>query len=223
MEHAALRARLLALFPVFGSISGQALDEVLKFGQVRKLTPGSLLFSAGNPCTGFPMLLSGTVRVVKASPNGREVQLYRVQPGEACIMSTGCLLGNVEYGASGIAETEVTVFSLAPKLFGDLMAREEGFRRWVFALSSERLSGMMELVEAITFQRLDRRLAAHLVNSGPVLNVSQQKLADDLGTVREMVGRVLRSFEERGLVELGRNQVKVLDAPALQAIAGSGD
>jgi CRP/FNR family transcriptional regulator len=219
MDAAALKDRLLALFPVFGSISREALEQVLASAQVRKLKAGSALFSAGNPCSGFPMLLSGTVRVTKSAPTGREVQLYRVRPGEACIMSTGCLLGDVEYGASGIAESDVTVLALPPRLFSEMMAREESFRRWVFSLFSERLCGMMELIEAVAFQRLDRRLALHLAGSGPVLHVSQQKLADDLGTVREIVGRVLRSFEDRGLVELGRNQIKVLDAAALRALA----
>ncbi len=219
MEAAALRQALLERFPVFGEISRQVLERVLRAAQVRTLAAASPLFSAGNPCTGFPMLLSGSVRVSKAAANGREVQLYRVYPGEACIMSTGCLLGDIEYGASGTAETEVVVFTLPPALFAEMMAREESFRRWVFTLFSERLSGMMELVEAVAFQRLDRRLAAYLLENAPLLQVSQQKLADDLGTVREMVGRVLRSFEDRGLVELGRNQIKVLDPGELRAIA----
>lgn len=221
MDAASLKEKLLAQFPVFASISREALERVLNAGQVRTLAAGRLLFGAGNPCGGFPMLLSGSVRVFKAGENGREVQLYRVHPGEACIMSTGCLLGDIEYGASGTAESEVEVFTLPPVLFGEMMAREESFRRWIFTLFSERLSAMMELVEAVAFQRLDRRLAAHLLENAPLLQASQQKLADDLGTVREMIGRALRNFEDRGLVELGRNQVKVLDLPALRAIAGS--
>ncbi len=214
-----LRGELLRLFPVFARIAPASLDEVLQASAVRRLAAGRLMFASGNPCDGFPLLIDGSVRVTRTSPGGREVQLYRVRPGEACIMSTGCLLSEVEYGASGVAESDVTVLTIPPRLFGELMAREEPFRRWVFGLFSERLSGLMELVEAISFQRLDRRLAAALIAGGPVLQVTQQKLADDLGTVREMVGRVLRSFEDRGLVELSRSQIRVLDAAALRDIA----
>ncbi|HWQ38816.1 MAG TPA: Crp/Fnr family transcriptional regulator [Burkholderiales bacterium] len=220
MDAATLRQELLARFPVFGSVSREALERVLASGRTRTLRAGSLLFDTGKPCTGFPLLLSGTVRVAKAAPNGREVRLYRVQPGEACIMSTGCLLGEVDYSATGIAESDVVVFVLPPALFTELMAREEAFRKWVFGLFSERLSGMMELVEAVTFQHLDRRLAAFLARRGPLVVASQQQLADELGTVREIVGRLLRSFEDRGLVELGRGQVRVVDAAGLAAIAG---
>lgn len=212
-------SELLRLFPVFSAISPKARDEVLRASAIRTLHAGNLMFTSGNPCGGFPLLIAGTVRVIKAAPNGREVQLYRVRPGEACIMSTGCLLTSVEYGASGVAETDVTVLTIPPRLFNRLMAEEEAFRLWVFGLFSERLSGLMELVEAITFQRLDRRVAAALIEAGPVVQITQQKLADDLGTVREMVGRVLRNFEDRGLVELSRNQIKLLDKTTLQAIA----
>mgnify|MGYP002624798047 FL=1 len=214
-----LRGELLRLFPVFARIAPASLDEVLQASAVRRLAAGRLMFASGNPCDGFPLLIDGSVRVTRTSPGGREVQLYRVRPGEACIMSTGCLLSEVEYGAARVAESDVPVPTVPPRLFGELMAREEPFRRWVFGLFSERLSGLMELVEAISFQRLDRRLAAALIAGGPVLQVTQQKLADDLGTVREMVGRVLRSFEDRGLVELSRSQIRVLDAAALRDIA----
>lgn len=214
--------RLAAVFPVFAAMSAERRARIAREAQSRRVSSGALLFSAGNPCAGFPLLLEGTVRVAKLGDSGREVQLYKVRPGEACIMSTGCLLGDVEYGATGTAEGDVTVLIVPPHLFNELMREDETFRRWVFSLFSERLSGLMELVEAVAFQRLDRRLAAHLLAEGPVVQSTQQKLADDLGTVREIVGRVLRSFEDRGLVELSRSQIRVLDRAGLEAIAGSG-
>ncbi|MEX0960004.1 MAG: Crp/Fnr family transcriptional regulator [Burkholderiales bacterium] len=214
-------ARLIELFPVFGEMPPPARERVLREAQLRRVPAGTPMFSAGNPCSGFPLLIDGTVRVARLGANGREVQLYKVHPGEACIMSTGCLLGDVEYGATGTAEDAVTVVMLPPRLFNELMRDDDAFRRWVFALFSERLSGMMELVEAVAFQRLDRRIAAQLIASGPVVHTTQQKLADDLGTVREIIGRVLRNFEDRGLVELSRSQIRILDRPGLEAIAGA--
>lgn len=218
MNATALRSELLALFPVFAGLPAEELDRVLSAAVFRTVRSGSELFSSGSPCSGFPMLLSGTVRVTRSNPQGREVQLYRVKPGESCIMSTGCLLGGIDYGASGTAESDVRLVVLPPALFNELMAKNPAFRQYVFALFSERLAGMMELVEAVTFQRLDRRLAALLLEHGEVARVTQQKLADDLGTVREMVGRVLRNFEDRGLVALGREQVRIVDPAGLRAV-----
>jgi CRP/FNR family transcriptional regulator len=213
-----LRTELLELFPVFAGMPAAELDRILDASSIRTVKTGASVFSSGSPCSGFPMLLSGSVRVTRINPQGREVQLYRVKPGESCIMSTGCLLGDIEYGATGIAESEVRLVVLPPTLFNQLMANNVAFRHYVFALFSERLAGMMELVEAVTFQRLDRRLAALLLERGEVVHASQQKLADDIGTVREMVGRVLRNFEDRGLVALGREQVRVVNPEGLRAV-----
>lgn len=215
------RERLSKIFPVFTKMPAPTLERILREAQLRRVAGGTPMFSAGNPCSGFPLLLEGTVRVARLGANGREVQLYKVHPGEACIMSTGCLLGDVQYGATGTAEESVTVIMLPPKLFGELMRDDDAFRRWVFSLFSERLSGMMELVEAVAFQRLDRRLAAYLVESGPVVHTTQQQLADDLGTVREIVGRMLRNFEDRGLVELSRSQIRIRDRAGLEALAAT--
>jgi len=213
-----LESELLKLFPVLAEMPAAEADRILSAATMRTVKSGTALFSAGNPCNGFPMLVSGTVRVTKTNPQGREVQLYRVKPGESCIMSTGCLLGDVEYGATGTAETDVTLATLPSALFNELMAGNPPFRRYVFALFSERLSGMMELVEAVSFQHLDQRLAGLLLGRGAIVQSSQQKLADDLGTVREIVGRVLRNFEDRGLVTLGREQIRILDPDGLRAI-----
>lgn len=218
MNATSLKNELLEQFAVFAGMPAAELDRILAASSVRTVKAGAALFSSGSPCSGFPMVLSGTVRVTRINPQGREVQLYRVKPGESCIMSTGCLLGDIEYGATGIAESDVKLVVLPPALFNQLMSENVTFRHYVFALFSERLAGMMELVEAVTFQRLDRRLAALLLERGKVVHASQQKLADDIGTVREMVGRVLRNFEDRGLVALGREQVRVINPEGLRAV-----
>lgn len=93
--------------------------------------------------------------------------------------------------------------------------QSEPFRRFVFGMYGERLGEVMELVEAVAFQRLDARLAQLLIRRGPVLQATHQSIADELGSVREIVSRLLRSFEERGWVRLERERVTVLDPKAL--------
>ena len=137
MNQVHLRQRILELFPVFSSLPPAVLDEVLNRGQVRQAPKGTVLFKANSPCRGFSLLLSGTVRVVQLGASGRELELYRVRPGEGCVITTSCLLGRTDYTATGIAETEVTVFSIPPGLFNDLIAREEPFRDYIFGLFSK--------------------------------------------------------------------------------------
>ena len=214
-----IKTRLLELFPVFRQLSPATLDAILRDAAVRQAPAASVLFEAASPCTGFPMLLEGRVRVVKTAPNGREVQLYRITPGESCLLSSSCLLGGSTYSATGIAETAVTMIALPPAQFHSLLAEHKAFRDYVFSLFSERLADLMSLVEAVTFYKLDQRLAALLLGKGEVLRTTHQNLADELGSVREMVSRLLANFQDRGWVALGREQIRITDAAALRKLA----
>jgi CRP/FNR family transcriptional regulator len=214
-----LRRRLVQRFPLFADLPAALLDELVATALEVHAPAGSVLFDERQPCAGFPLVLEGDIRVTKAAPSGRGILLYRVGPGEGCILSGGCLLGNSSYSATGVAETDVTLLRIPPPLFQKLMMQSEPFRRFVFGMYGERLSEVMELVEAVAFQRLDARLAQLLIRRGPVVQATHQSLADELGSVREIVSRLLRSFEERGWVRLERERVTLLDLKALAAHA----
>jgi CRP/FNR family transcriptional regulator len=220
-----LAQRLAELFPELAGARPELLERIVARSAYRKVPPGTTMFSERAPCTGFPLVLSGSVRVAQQYPNGRELQLYRVKAGESCLLSGSCLLGNSHYPATGTTETDVEMLVLPPDAFRALVAEDETFRSYVFSLFGERLSTLMQLVEAITYQKLDQRLAALLVEriggGEPTIHTTHQGLADELGSVREIVSRLLRSFEDRGWVELGRERVTVRDRTALSALAKS--
>jgi CRP/FNR family transcriptional regulator len=214
-----LRRRLVGRFPLFAELPPATLDELVRGGQEIHAPAGTVLFDERQPCSGFPLVLEGGIRVAKAAPSGRGIVLYRVGPGEGCILSGGCLLGNASYPATGVAESDVALLRIPPALFQKLMMQSEPFRRFVFGMYGDRLSEVMALVEAVAFQRLDARLAQLLIRRGPVVQATHQALADELGSVREIVSRLLRSFEERGWVRLERERVTLLDLKALAAHA----
>ena len=209
---------LLERFPIFRELPPAWLDRLLAEGQVLKVPAGSVLFDARQPCRGFPLLLEGAVSVTMNASSGREIQLYRVAPGQGCILSGACLLGHSDYAARGVAGEDVTLLNIRPELFNALLLESEPFRRFVFGMYGERLAEVMQLVEEVAFRRLDERLAQLLVQRGPVLEATHQKLADELGSVREIVSRLLRGFEERGWVKLERERITVLDPKALVAL-----
>ena len=215
----ALRSQLLGRFPLFSALPAERLSALLEEGELLRAPAGAVLFDAKQPCRGFPLVLEGSIRVTKRAPSGREILLYRVEPGQSCILSGGCLLGQSDYTASGIAETEVAIFSVPPAPFNDLMLQFEPFRRYVFGMYGERLSEVMELVEEVAFRQLDGRLAQLLVRRGPVIEGTHQRLAEELGSVREIVSRLLRSFEQRGWVRIERERVTVTDPKSLAALA----
>ncbi len=211
----ATRTLLLARFPVFAQLPTAQLDELLAAAPVRRVPAGSVLFEPNMPCEGFPLVLEGSVRVAKTSPSGREIVLYRVSPGEACILSGGCLLSDTDYAAHGVAESDVMLLRIPPHLFQELILQHAPFRRFVFDMYGARLAEVMELIEEVAFRKLDTRLARLLIQRGPVVNATHQNLADELGSVRVFVSRLLRNFEERGWVRLERERVSVVDPKSL--------
>ena len=219
MDIDSVRSRVKQLYPAFASMSETAMDEMLAASLVKTVPKGTVLFDENSPCQAFPMVLDGSVRVVKSAPSGRELQLYRVLPGESCILSTGCMMGNAPYSATGIAETDLTVVALPPHLFHKLLSEHVPFRNYVFGLFTERITELMQLVEAVAFHKLDQRLAALLLGKGRIVHTTHQQLADELGSVREIVSRLLKTFAERGLVSLGREEIELTDPPALRQIA----
>jgi CRP/FNR family transcriptional regulator len=182
---------------------------------------GTVLFDEGAPCRGFPFVLRGEVRVARGSPGGRVLELYRVTPGELCIVSTSCLFGSRPLSAAGVATMPTEVLMLSPATFSQWCAHEP-FRSFVFGLFADRMVDLMALTEAVAFQRLDQRLAAALVAHGPLIHGTHQALADELGTVREIVSRLLRRFEREGWLRGAREQIELLDTAALRRLA-AGD
>lgn len=219
MDDAAIRERLSALYPALEGLSAAGLERLMADCQVLRAEAGTVMFDENSPCQGFPLLVRGAVRVSKCGANGRELQLYRVVPGEACILTSSCLLGQVAYRARGVADSDVVAVALPPAVFTALLAEHEPFRRYVFGLFAERMAELMALVEAVAFQHLDQRLAALLLGKGRIVRTTHQALADELGSVREIVSRLLKSFAERGLVSLSREQVEIVDARRLREIA----
>ena len=216
------RAQALKLYPVLQSLPPSQLDQTLAQARPLTLAAGSVVFDERRPCQGFPMLLSGAIKVVKSAPNGRELQLYRVEPGESCVLTSSCLLGNAVYSARGIAERDLELLVLPPPAFQRLLESHQPFRRFVFSLFSERLAELMQLVEEVAFRKLDQRLAALLLGKGRVIQTTHQAIADELGSVREIISRLLKSFAEQRLVALSREQIEVLDPAGLKRIADAG-
>jgi len=214
--------QLLALYPALAQLPTELRQAVLAAeAQALHVPAGQTLFDEGAPCQGFPMVLAGEVRVARGSAQGRSLELYRVSPGELCVASTACLFGQQLLSAHGHTVTDTQLVVLSPAGF-ERWTGHEAFRRFVFGVFADRLADLMALAEAVAFQRLDQRLAAALLGHGDTLHLTHQALADSLGTVREIVTRLLKRFERAGWVSLGRERIALRDAQALRTLAAGG-
>ena len=212
-------AELAARYPVLAELPAAARERLWARMQSMRVPAGTVLFDDHQACEGFPFVVSGSIRVIKASPSGRELPLYRVAPGETCVISSSCLLGHEDYNARGVAESDTEMVMLPKAVFDELLG-EPAFRGFVFHLFADRIADLMQLIEEVAFHKLDQRLAALLLGKGRVLHTTHQQLADELGSVREMVSRLLKGFAAQGLVKLGREQVALIDPAGLRRVAG---
>ena len=207
---------LLAAYPVLREVSPPLLHVVVSNGKNLNVPTGTIAFDEGTPCHSYLMVISGGVRVVRPASSGRELLLYRVLPGDNCILTVSCLLGDSSYQARGVVEADLACVSIARPVFLQLVEQSPEFRTYIFRFFGERVTRLMELIEAVAFCRLDQRLAALLLVNGPVIAATHQNLADELGSVREVVSRILGDFQAQNIVRLDRGQIVVLDREALQ-------
>ncbi len=169
-------------------------------------------------------MLDGSVRVEKTAGNGRKIVLYRVARGETCLLTTSCLIAKQRYPAEGVTETEVLAAALPENIFHEALAISPEFRAFVFASFGARMTDLILLVEEITFGHADVRLARWLLDSGSApdeIVTTHQQLAAELGTAREVISRLLKEFERRGLVRLARGRIVITNRPRLEALAAT--
>ncbi len=204
----------------------QALDadakHILYQAAVRKQIPrGTVLFRPGDSCAQFPFVVSGSIRVQRLTETGKEIVLYRVTDNETCILTTAALVSQDSYSAEGVAETDVTAYILPAERFNQLMHVSVGFRALVFNGYALRIAALMTRIEEIICVPVNVRLAERLLamkHEDNRIETTQQALAADLATAREVVGRALKGFEASGWVKITRGGVEILDRRALAVL-----
>ena len=213
-----VQEKLFRNYPVLKEMSPILLRKIEQEAKLTRVAAGHQLFEEGNACLAFPLLLQGVIRATKCSPDGHEILLYRLNPGESCVITVTALLGGTPYPAVGTAETELSFLGVPGDLFLDMILKSPEFRHFVFESLSHRMAHLMTLIDDVAFRRVDQRLASRLLRQPEPLTVTHQMLADELGTTREVVSRTLEAFQESGILRLGRKRIEVLDRPALDRV-----
>jgi CRP/FNR family transcriptional regulator len=210
--------------PNLSPLSPQLAEAVDANATAVAREPGAVLFDGGQPARGVLVVETGTVRVSLVSAGGRCVTLYRLGPGELCMLTLGHALGDDDFPARGQAETPVRGWLLSPAIVDRLVAEAPAFRAYVFASFATRLRCALRAAAAIAFEPLDRRLANALLarldgEARAEIVITHQALADELGCTREAASRVLEALAAGGALELGRGRVRVRQRLTLEKLA----
>jgi CRP/FNR family transcriptional regulator len=219
------RLRRLAPFHSLAAGSDAAWLDALRRADEVVMPPETVMLCKGDTCRGFLLPYRGTIRVQQASKSGREVVLYRVHPGEICILALTSLLDGVSYTAEAVTDTEVHGLNIPLQQFERALADSNVFRRYVLTTMAKRLRDLAGMIEEVLFQRLDNRLACLLCqlfeqHGADTIEVTHQSLAAELGTTREVVSRLLKDIEQSlGCIRLQRGRIELLSRETLAAHA----
>lgn len=197
---------------------------LLDSAHIISLPENSTVFSQGDACNNYLLILDGKVKVFTRAENGREILLYRLDKGDSCVLTTSCLFGNKNYPAEGKTETAVTALAIPASQFSRALRESVTFREMVFSAFSSHLSDLITLIEEVAFGKIDVRLANYLLkqcDDENTLSSTHQNIATELGSAREVISRQLKELESKGLIQLNRGSIKISDSDGLQSIASS--
>jgi CRP/FNR family transcriptional regulator len=210
-------------FGFFRHATTEMRSAVESAGMPLVLAPGAFVFRDGDRCEQFALVARGGIRVFKTAETGREITLYHVQAGEICLMNTLSVFLGTPVRANALVESPLEGLALPRPVFLEWLRAHDAVRSFIFGAMAERLFDVLTLVEEIAFGQMDVRLA-HLLsrrfaNNGlPLREISttHEDLAAELGTVREVVSRLLKEFERLGALETARGRILLRDEDVLR-------
>jgi CRP/FNR family transcriptional regulator len=183
-----------------------------------ELEAGTCVFSQGQPAENFVVVTEGCVTVFARSDDGKEVVLYRVRPGELCILTTACVIGHAPYPADAVTDARTKARIIPVAEFERFLDQSDEFRQFVFAGMGQRLAQVTKRFEHMVLDSVERRLATFLLNrssANAVIAMTHEKLALEIGTAREVISRHLKSLEKENIVKLSRGEIEVVDPNTL--------
>jgi len=184
----------------------------------------TIIASEGSRLESYLLLMEGKARFQKLSPNGRQITVLRVNGGQSCALATACLLSNSPLPASAITDSDSWGGVISKADFLLCLQQSPNFRQFLFSNFANQLHDVMCLIEQLAFEPLDVRIAKYLLENDDeqsIVKKSHQDIADELGTVREVVTREIRTLKNRGWLTVGRGYVTLCNRMALMDLADS--
>ena len=213
-------------FPVWNKLSETYREKLLETVHPLQAKAGTVLHNGQMDCLGLLLIKSGQLRVYTLSSEGREITLYRLFEMDICLFSASCVMPDVQFEVMVEAEKDCDLWVIPSCLFKNMMDESAPVANYANQLISGRFSEVMWLMEQVMWKSFDKRLANFLLEESRLentmeLRITHEKIANHMGTAREVVTRMLRYFQGEGLVQLTRGTVTISDLKALKTLAES--
>ena len=211
-------------FPVWGELGELERRALAEAAARRSAGAGAMIHGGGAECTGLLLVLSGQLRAFITSEEGREITIYRLFPGDICLLSASCVISSMQFELAVQAEKPTEFMLIPPDAYKRAVNSSAPLANYTSRVMAERLSDVMWLMEQVMWKSMDRRLAAFLLEEAALegsdeLKLTHERIANHLGSAREVITRLLRYFQSEGLVKLGRGAVVLTDRERLYALS----
>ncbi len=212
-------AGIVHTLPILRRASPALIADFKRAAYYARIPAGKDVFVEGDDVNAIALLVSGVVRVYKVGETGREITLYRFGLGESCILTANAILSRQSFSAIATVERDAEAVMIPAAIFREWVQRHDLWRDFVFALLSQRLSNLMEIVDEVTFRRMDIRVATLLMERSQLNNpitITHQEIAAELGSSREVISRILENLAEQGSIHILRGSVEIVDFDLLK-------
>lgn len=211
------------VFPFWDKLTEDDRELLCRYTVHKNYPRGTNIHSGDGECTGAIVVKSGCVRAYMLSEEGREITLYRLYPGDICMLSASCVIKAITFDVMVDADTDCDCFILNGKTFSEVADRNLYAKNFALETAVGRFSDVMWVMQQILFMSFDRRLAIFLTDElakdgGDTVKLSNEQIAKYMGSAREVVSRMMKNFTTEGIVERTRDGVKILDKAKLRAL-----
>ena len=212
--------------PVWNKLTKEQQERIAGVVEFRKVKAGTIIHDSSAECLGLVMVKSGQLRAYILSEDGREITISRLFEYDVTLLSASCVMPDMQFNVMIEVEKDSEFWSIPACLFKNLTDESLAVSGYTRSLLSSNYSELMWLMEQIMWKSMDKRLAAFLLeetqlDESPVLYITHEKIANHMGTAREVVTRMLRYFQNEGMVKLTRGAIEIVDAEKLAALQGT--
>ena len=207
-----LQKNIQKIYPILSD--RHLLEDIVREGKLFSFTKGSIIQDYGNYVRLVPLILEGSVKVLREDDEGHELFLYFLEPGQTCSMSFSCCMFNKKSMVRTIAAEDTRLIGIPIRLMEEWMSKYPNWRHFIMQSYDNRMMEMVYTLDSIAFKQMDQRLMDYLekkvASSGSnKIQTTHQQVAQDLNASREAISRLLKQLENQGVVELGRNMIKL--------------
>ena len=212
-----------SFFPIWNKMTPAQQELLTRSAARRSVKKGTILHSGSADCLGLMLIISGQLRAYIVSDEGKELTIYRLFELDTCLFSASCIMQSIQFDIIIEAEKDTEVWVIPPQIYLSVMNESAPVANYTRELMSSRFSEAMWLIEQVMWKSIDKRLAAFLLEESQLegtntLKITHETIANHMGTAREVVTRMLRYFQNEGMVKLTRGTVEILDEKALRAL-----